>query len=294
MSWIKIDIEIDDPIVMLVAKKCNASSITVYGAMVALWKLADRILKDSNELTGYTAEDLNRKIGIENFCESLPEKWIDLTGEWVKLPNYLESNGPTQRARELNKRRVNRYRRNAPTITKRGGDCNAESVTSSISISTSNIDLKEKESQKTPKPKKPTIEPSPVWNGCTWFRLSAREHQLAKATYAKNGWPLSWLDHAIAEVELWLCSEGAQAIKARKSKTHLKQLYATWAVEKAGKRESLSLANGSQRKAIAHPSHKPFAKEPQKSRAEIEIEKKKAAETVERFGLEIKEILHGR
>ncbi len=288
MSWIKLDLEFDDLIVMLTAKKCNASSITVYGGLVALWKLADRMLQDSNELTGYTADDLNRKIGIENFCQSLPGKWIDLSGDWVKLPNYLESNGPTQRERELNKRRVSRYRCNAPTITKSISKRNGESVTSSISIS--NIDLKEKEKPKKRQPKKLVEEESPLWPGCSMLRLSEREYQLALANYSKNRWPVSWLDHAITEVDLWLCGETTAAIKARGSKTHLKQLYATWVLEKAQKRASLATTSTGRQALPMHPSHKPFIKEAPKTSAEIEAEKRAAEKMVEKFRVGVKEI----
>lgn len=270
MSWIKFRTTlIDDGRVTLALRKCSASRSAIVGALVTLWALADSQADEEGVLFGWSAEDIDRKVEIENFCKSLPPCWIDLSGEFVKLPLYHEHNGPTAKVRAQAQKRNKRLR-------------SRDAV--SVSASNSNSNNKKKE-------KGVTVEAtSSVWPGCSMLRLSEREYQLALANYSKNRWPMSWLDHAIAEVELWLCGETTAAIKARRSKTHLKQLYATWVLEKAQKRASLAATSAGRQSVPMHPSHKPFIKEAPKTSAELELEKRAALKTVEQFAIKIQEI----
>ena len=99
-----------------------------------LWSLADEHADDNGILHGYTKHDIDEEIGVENFCDSLPSEWIDLTGEWVKLPEYLEHNGSTAKKRANTQKRVSKSRRNKDEkqTLQKIQMCNAPSVTLSI------------------------------------------------------------------------------------------------------------------------------------------------------------------
>lgn len=273
MSWIKFRTNlIDDGRVTLALRRCSVSRSAIVGALVTLWALADSQADDDGVLFGWSAEDIDRKVEIENFCRSLPPCWIDLSGEFVKLPCYQEHNGSTAKVRAQAQKR-NKTLRSRDAV--------------SVSASNSNSNNKKKEKGV---PVEVRSEALSVWPGCSQFRLSEREYQLALANYSKNRWPGNWLDHAITEVDLWLCGETTAAIKARRSKTHLKQLYATWVLEKAQKRASLAATSAGRQSVPMHPSHKPFIKEAPKTSAELELEKRAALKTVEQFAIKIQEI----
>ena len=63
--------------------------------LISLWVLADDHANDNGDLIGYTTNDIDDEAEIPGFCDALPEEWIDVSGEWVRLPNYLEHNGET-------------------------------------------------------------------------------------------------------------------------------------------------------------------------------------------------------
>jgi hypothetical protein len=65
---------------------------------------------------GWDAEEVDRRVGVPGFAKALPSDWIDLTGEWVKLPEYQEHNGSTGKSRAQSASRQKRHRRNA-TVT---------------------------------------------------------------------------------------------------------------------------------------------------------------------------------
>jgi len=70
-----------------------------------MWSLADDYADENGVLIGYTKEALDAEIGLKNFCEALPCEWIDLTGEWVKLPEYQDHNGNTAKRRAADQKR---------------------------------------------------------------------------------------------------------------------------------------------------------------------------------------------
>jgi hypothetical protein len=126
IEWIKFRKSLlRDGRVLYAKRRCNASSVTVIGGLVTLWSIADDFADENGLLFGYTKEDINRQIGIENFCESLPEDWIDLSGEFVKIPNYQEHNGATAKKRAVTQKRVQKHRN-----LKR--KCNAKKVTKAL------------------------------------------------------------------------------------------------------------------------------------------------------------------
>jgi len=75
------------------------------GALATLWCLADQHATPDGMLFGYLPEDIDRMIGLPGFCKSLPADWIDLTGEWVKLPEYQAHNGTTAKSRAVDQKR---------------------------------------------------------------------------------------------------------------------------------------------------------------------------------------------
>lgn len=111
MNWIKVRKSLlKDGRVRIVAAKCNASTVTVLGALVTLWALGDDYADADGMLLGWTAADMDREVGLPGFCESLPADWIDLGGEWLQLPAYQQHNGTTAKSRAQTQRRVAAHR----------------------------------------------------------------------------------------------------------------------------------------------------------------------------------------
>ncbi len=81
------------------------TNVTAVGSLVALWSLADTHADEDGLLYGYTAEDVNRAIGIDNFVEMLPDDWIDLSGPFVQLPEYQVHNGENAKKRAQDQKR---------------------------------------------------------------------------------------------------------------------------------------------------------------------------------------------
>lgn len=110
-EWIKFrKVLLRDGRVRIVSRKCHAPVTHIIGALVTLWAFADDYADENGVLFGYTVDDINSEVGIKNFCKSLPECWIDLSGEWVKLPEYQEHNGSTGKKRAQDQARQKRHR----------------------------------------------------------------------------------------------------------------------------------------------------------------------------------------
>ena len=75
--------------------------------------------------------------------------------------------------------------------------------------------------------------PSPVYDGCVYFRISDRELTLAEEWYRRELKPPELLRFAILQADLWLQKDTAGAIKARKAASHKPYLYDTWTLVKA-------------------------------------------------------------
>lgn len=111
VNWIKFRKNlISDGRVLIVSHKCHVDSVTVIGALVTLWCLADEYADKNGCLFGYTADIIDKEVGIVNFCESLGADWMDLAGEWVRLPDYQIHNGETakKRAQATERKRLSR------------------------------------------------------------------------------------------------------------------------------------------------------------------------------------------
>ena len=112
-DWIKFRKKLlKDGRVKTLSRLCHAHSVTVIGALVTLWSLADDYAEDSGLLPGYTTDDINREVGIENFCESMPEDWMLVKSDGsILLPNYQQHNGLTAKKRAgANQRQASRRR----------------------------------------------------------------------------------------------------------------------------------------------------------------------------------------
>lgn len=85
---------------------------------------------------------------------------------------------------------------------------------------------------------------SPVWPGCVYFRMSDSELILAQDYYRKEGLPLELIPHVITEVEQWLTGPDGKptpkAMTARRSGSHFRRLYASWAIEKGQTRARMA------------------------------------------------------
>jgi hypothetical protein len=110
-TWIKLRTKLpNDGRLRVVSRICHASTVTALGALVTLWCLADAQADDNGVIYGYTAEDINDLVKLPGFCEALPAEWVDLSGEWVKLPEYQEHNGTTGKSRSQATKRQQKVR----------------------------------------------------------------------------------------------------------------------------------------------------------------------------------------
>jgi len=110
-DWIKVRTVLPtDGRLRIASRKCHASTVTVFGALVTLWCLADSHANENGELIGYTADDIDTLVELPGFCASLPTDWLDISGEFVKLPNYQEHNDSTGKSRALATKRQKAHR----------------------------------------------------------------------------------------------------------------------------------------------------------------------------------------
>lgn len=224
MSWIKFRTKLkDDGRVLIVSRKCHEKPVTVIGALITLWTYADTHADENGVLYGWTSEDVNRRVDVENFAESLPPEWIDLSGEWVQLPNYAQHNGTTGKTRaEDQKRKKLSRKRPDKTVTRE------EKIREEKSNKKENIKENIKEKSLTPV--------CDLWEGCEFFRMTPDEFQRVFLWYQKNNLPDVLVDLAIVEVDRWLAGDSPKARTQRnKTTSHYRQLMASWVIENAQK-----------------------------------------------------------
>jgi hypothetical protein len=119
-DWIKVRTCLpSDGRLKIVSRRCHASTVTVFGALVTVWCLADAHANENGELVGYSKDDIDALVGVENFCDSLPADWLDASGEWVKLPDYQEHNGQSAKTRAQATKRQKASRSNRDTSVTR-------------------------------------------------------------------------------------------------------------------------------------------------------------------------------
>ena len=110
-DWIKVRTVLPtDGRLRIASRKCHVLPVTVFGALVTLWCLADSHASETGELTGYTCDDIDAHVGVPGFCAAMPADWIDASGEFVKLPEYQEHNGTTGKSRAQDSKRQKKHR----------------------------------------------------------------------------------------------------------------------------------------------------------------------------------------
>ena len=281
MSWIKMRTGLEnDGRVRILSKKLRTDIDSALGKLFRFWKLADEQADKDGVLFGWTAEDVDEKMGVPGFCNALPSDWIDISGEWVKCPEYQEHNGSTGKARAVDQKRKSRDRadRSVRKVSDPKPDTNG--TPSSLILSPLNTDQEEGV------PTHPSGYLAPVLEGCTWFRATPDELLMAREHYQLQGYPANWFDCAVIEVESWLCGQSLEAQSARRLVSHASKLRTGWVIEKAQKLASLKPV----KPGVSHASHKPFDGDKPRTRAEIEADERKAREIVEGLKVKIKKV----
>jgi hypothetical protein len=86
------------------------STTLLVGGLARLWMIADTHIGE-DDILALNAHQIDKLIGIEGFCQILPDEWLQiLDGNRVKLPNYHSHNGTTAKERASNAERQSRYR----------------------------------------------------------------------------------------------------------------------------------------------------------------------------------------
>lgn len=89
----------------------DALAVTiVLGALQRFWIYADSHIRDDNTLD-ITPDEINEFVGIDGFAQALPADWLQiLDTDDVKLPDFIEHNGSSEKHRRDNARRQAEYR----------------------------------------------------------------------------------------------------------------------------------------------------------------------------------------
>lgn len=80
------------------------------GALVRFWMYADTHI-DNNNTLAIALDEIDEIVGIDGFAKALPADWLQvIDSDRVQLPNFLEHNGSSEKARRDNARRQAEYR----------------------------------------------------------------------------------------------------------------------------------------------------------------------------------------
>lgn len=137
----------------------NAYSVTVLGALVTLWSLADAQADEDGALVGYDFDDIDDLVGVPGFCNALPDDWISEEGGWIKLPNYQEHNGKNAKKRAQTAKRVANAKANAACNAEGNGEVTQQALPNALPREEKRRD-KEKQAKENP-PKRfkpPTVD----------------------------------------------------------------------------------------------------------------------------------------
>mgnify|MGYP006921298907 CR=1 FL=1 len=137
--WIRMRTGLpDDPAVIRMAAALKIEDDAVVGKLHRLWAWATTNLADGNA-AGVTDAWVDRYVKCDGFARMLcAEGWLRISADGLSFPNWERylSEGSKQRA--LTARRVASHRDgDTDSVTEEKRECNAASVTGSISISTS-------------------------------------------------------------------------------------------------------------------------------------------------------------
>lgn len=139
-GWIKIDKDLAETIrFRRVVRKMRDSSnalrsvtdalavTIVLGALQRFWVYADSHIRDDNTLD-ITPDEIDEIVGVDGFAQALPADWLEiLDADHVKLPDFLEHNGSSEKQRRDNARRqaTYRHRHKSRNVTRDVTDGNA-------------------------------------------------------------------------------------------------------------------------------------------------------------------------
>ncbi len=109
----------NDPRVLKMSETLRTSINEVLGALARLWFLAD----DFADKTGrfqYEKEWINKRVGLPNFCDALPEDWLQEKRGVLYLPNYQALNNKSTKARFEDTKRKREERTSEESRTNAG------------------------------------------------------------------------------------------------------------------------------------------------------------------------------
>jgi hypothetical protein len=117
MSWIKIEHDlVTSPKFVTVASRLRHGRVTVLGACVTLWMIADKHAVE-DRLYSLTLEGLDALVDLPGFGSAMAEVgWIRVYPDCLEVVDYQRHNGPTAKARAMDARRASRYRHGAVTV----------------------------------------------------------------------------------------------------------------------------------------------------------------------------------
>lgn len=152
----------------------------VLGALVIFWCLADEHADENGELFGWSFDEMDGLVGINGFCSALPECWIDMSGEWVKCPEFLEHNGSTAKRRAEDTKRKRSVRKMSKICPQ-----NVRSNAPSSSLLLSSLNNNKRKEKATPEIELPESinRPDVVRAVADWLAYKTERRE----TYTKTG-----------------------------------------------------------------------------------------------------------
>lgn len=111
MSWIKIEHDLTtSPKFVTLALRSRYAPVTVLGACVTLWMLADRHAVD-DRLKGMTLEGVDALVNLPGFAQAMVDVgWLKVHEGCLEVVDYQRHNGSTAKARALTSKRMQALR----------------------------------------------------------------------------------------------------------------------------------------------------------------------------------------
>ena len=121
MSWIKVEHDLlTSPKFVTLASRLRNGRVTVLGACVTLWMLADKHSQD-DLLRGMTLEAVDALVDMPGFGQAMVDVgWLKVHEDGLEVVDYQRHNGSTAKARALSAKRTQASRcRNADVTVER-------------------------------------------------------------------------------------------------------------------------------------------------------------------------------
>lgn len=118
MSWIKVEHDLTtSPKFVTLASRLRHGRVTVLGACITLWMLADKHSVD-DLLHGMTLEAVDALVELPGFGQALVDiGWLKVHEGGLEVVGYQRHNGTTAKARALSSTRSQSYRSRHATVT---------------------------------------------------------------------------------------------------------------------------------------------------------------------------------